>query len=175
LKCTYHGVRCRLQGCLFRSACRLQPNIIPPLLADNHEKQKTCFSSIDIRRQCHRPQFQPPILPPLLRTTTSTPKVSMLRVSTVLLSLSVSGDFEALRRSYTVDSILSGFSIGLCSMLFIVLFLITPPKRRRQWILILNVLSSFFLIFYGICDAVINNSFVLGICPTAPQCIFWIQ
>lgn len=67
-------------------------------------------------------------------------------------------DVNQLLYDNTTDGIVSGFTIGFCSMLFVVLLLITPPKRRRQPILLLNILSLFLLAFKAVCGSIIDSA-----------------
>lgn len=74
-------------------------------------------------------------------------------------------EIDQLSQSYTTDGIVNGFTIGFCSMLLIVLFLITPHKRRRRPILLLNVCSLFLLIVKSICICISDNASYSGVGP----------
>lgn len=74
-------------------------------------------------------------------------------------------DVNELFYGYTSDGIVSGFTIGFCSMLFIVLLLITPPKRHRQPIFLLNIISLFLLVFKFICESISDCASYSGIGP----------
>ena len=74
-------------------------------------------------------------------------------------------DIDQLLKDYTTDGTVSGFATGFCAMLLIVLFLITPAKRRRQPICLLNILSLFLLIIKTVCASIVSNASYSGVGP----------
>jgi len=74
-------------------------------------------------------------------------------------------DINELQYEYVTGGIVSGFAIGFCSMLIIVLLLITPAKRRHQPIFILNFTSLILLTVEYMLVAIISSSSYSGPAP----------
>src|SRR5271156_3957131 len=72
-------------------------------------------------------------------------------------------DFDMYLYYNALDVATWGLSLGLSSMLFIVLLLVTPSDRRRQPIFLLNALSLFILIFRAIIAIIVDCASYQGI------------
>jgi hypothetical protein len=72
-------------------------------------------------------------------------------------------DINSFRYAIATDAIVRGFAIGFCSLLFIILLILTPSDRRKNAIFLLNMASLFLLTFYSILGCVIDASTYLGV------------
>jgi pheromone alpha factor receptor len=67
-------------------------------------------------------------------------------------------DINALQNGFLIDGIVRGFAIGFCSLLFILLLILTPSDRRKTAIFLLNMISLFLLTFFSILGCIVDAS-----------------
>jgi hypothetical protein len=74
-------------------------------------------------------------------------------------------DINSLQHDIVVDGIVRGFAIGFCSLLFIILLILTPSDRRKAAIFLLNMASLFLLTFFSILGCISDAATIQGVGP----------
>lgn len=74
-------------------------------------------------------------------------------------------EITSLQRSVIIDAIVRGFAVGFCSLLFILLLILTPSDRRKTAIFLLNMASLFLLTFDSILGCIIDAASYLQAGP----------